>query len=355
MRKTYFLIVSFVLTANFSFAQWTTSGSNIYNSNTGNVGIGTTSPAATLDVNGDLAIKGTVVNSMYSIPVITDGTYVIASGSRVKGTYTVNFETGYRIQTVVLVANGTQYDGNSTLSILSNTSYAGSVVMSNFRFAFNSDNSIIYLLFDIANRNSGALVTVKFDGNGYNANYGPNWGGTLPASPTTCGVYPLVINQGSVSIGTANAKGYQFAVNGSAIATAMTVKLNANWPDYVFKKEYQLQPLIQLQAFIDQNHHLPEMPSEQDVAKDGINLGEMDKLLTKKVEELTLYIIEKDQKDNQQQQQIDTQKEQLNDEKQIVSKQLARIDSQENQLKSQQAQIDLLIKQVAQITNEKSK
>ena len=78
------------------------------------------------------------------------------------------------------------------------------------------------------------------------------------------------------------------------IATTVTVKLYANWPDYVFKKDYHLAPLNDVKTYIDQNHHLPDMPSETDVAKNGINLGEMNRLLTKKVEELTLYMIEKD-------------------------------------------------------------
>lgn len=101
--------------------------------------------------------------------------------------------------------------------------------------------------------------------------------------------------------------GYQFAVNGSAIATSMTVKLQSAWPDFVFKPEYQLPSLNEVKVYIDQNHHLPEMPSEQEVIKDGINLGEMNKLLTKKVEELTLYLIEKDKRFSEQQQQISRQ------------------------------------------------
>ncbi|WP_419698980.1 hypothetical protein [Mucilaginibacter sp. NFX135] len=93
---------------------------------------------------------------------------------------------------------------------------------------------------------------------------------------------------------------YKLAVNGSVIATSMTVKLNSAWPDYVFKKDYQLPSLQEVKAYIDQNQHLPEIPSEQQIAKDGLNLGEMNKLLMKKVEELTLYLIEKDQKEVQQ-------------------------------------------------------
>jgi hypothetical protein len=104
-----------------------------------------------------------------------------------------------------------------------------------------------------------------------------------------------VTSSGSVSIGTTSVpSGYLFAVNGSAIATTMTVQLNANWPDYVFKKDYHLPSLPEVKTYIDQNQHLPEMPSEQQIAKDGLNLGEMNKLLVKKVEELTLYLIEKD-------------------------------------------------------------
>jgi len=153
---------------------------------------------------------------------------------------------------------------------------------------------------------------------------------------------------GNVSIGTSSTQGYMFAVAGTAIATSFTVKSLANWPDYVFKKDYQLQSLNQLQAFINQNRHLPDMPSEQEVAKDGINLGEMDKLLTKKVEELTLYLIEKDT--------------QLNDEKEINDKQQQQIDKQQQvnsqlmqQLKSQQEQINLLIKQMAALSKENTK
>jgi hypothetical protein len=90
------------------------------------------------------------------------------------------------------------------------------------------------------------------------------------------------------------------------------VKLNSNWPDYVFKKDYQLLSLTNVKAYIDQNQHLPDMPSEQEVIKDGLNLGEMNKLLTKKVEELTLYLIEQKKTGDEQQKKITEQKERIN-------------------------------------------
>ena len=62
-------------------------------------------------------------------------------------------------------------------------------------------------------------------------------------------------------------------------------------PDYVFKSSYELMPLDALKAFVDENKHLPEIPSASDVAKNGLNITEMQIKLLKKVEELTLYTI----------------------------------------------------------------
>ncbi|WP_448698194.1 hypothetical protein ACFGVR_15345 [Mucilaginibacter sp. AW1-3] len=81
--------------------------------------------------------------------------------------------------------------------------------------------------------------------------------------------------------------------NGAVYAKQMYVQLTG-FPDYVFKKDYKLMSLAQVKSYIDRNHHLPDMPAASVVEKDGINLGEMNKVLTKKVEELTLYLIEKD-------------------------------------------------------------
>lgn len=64
------------------------------------------------------------------------------------------------------------------------------------------------------------------------------------------------------------------------------------WPDYVFKNTYNLRSLQDVETYIQKNKHLPDMPSATDVAKNGIDLGENQALLLKKIEELTLYVIE---------------------------------------------------------------
>ncbi|WP_158800310.1 hypothetical protein [Pedobacter sp. L105] len=86
-------------------------------------------------------------------------------------------------------------------------------------------------------------------------------------------------------------------VNGTIHAREVKVDLNG-WSDYVLKPAYRLLPLNQVKLFIDQNYHLPEIPSEKEVINNGLSLGDMNKLLMKKVEELTLYLIEKDQQIN---------------------------------------------------------
>jgi hypothetical protein len=68
------------------------------------------------------------------------------------------------------------------------------------------------------------------------------------------------------------------------------------WSDFVFSESYNLKPLKEVEDFITANKHLPDVPSEQEIKEDGLNLGEMDAILLQKIEELTLYIIEQDKK-----------------------------------------------------------
>lgn len=97
----------------------------------------------------------------------------------------------------------------------------------------------------------------------------------------------------TVGIGTSDTKGYKLGVNGSAIFTKAVVRLYNNWPDYVFDKNYKPIPLRELENYILQYGHLPEMPSAEEMQKqDGIDLGDMNTKLLKKVEELTLYVIQ---------------------------------------------------------------
>ncbi|MGN7787285.1 hypothetical protein ACTJIJ_22315 [Niabella sp. 22666] len=97
---------------------------------------------------------------------------------------------------------------------------------------------------------------------------------------------------GKVGIGVENPS-ERLMVKGKIVAEEIKV-LAPPWPDYVFASNYKTMPLPELEKFITKNKHLPEIPSAQQVAKEGIELGTNQAALLKKIEELTLYIIEQD-------------------------------------------------------------
>lgn len=100
-------------------------------------------------------------------------------------------------------------------------------------------------------------------------------------------------SDGKVAIGTTNpADGSKLSVAGRIYAEEITVQLANAWPDYVFADEYNLKPLSEVEKFITTNHHLPEVPSANEISEEGIELGEMNGVLLRKIEELTLYMIE---------------------------------------------------------------
>jgi uncharacterized coiled-coil protein SlyX len=105
-----------------------------------------------------------------------------------------------------------------------------------------------------------------------------------------------ILQNGWVGIGTKTPK-EALSVNGNIRSKQVKVELT-NWPDYVFKPKYNLPLLKDVKTYIEQNQHLPDMPTEAEVTKDGLNLGEVVKIQTKKLEELTLYLIEKDRQLN---------------------------------------------------------
>ncbi|NSW46615.1 MAG: hypothetical protein HPY79_12470, partial [Bacteroidales bacterium] len=94
-----------------------------------------------------------------------------------------------------------------------------------------------------------------------------------------------------------NPKGYRFAVNGTMGAKDIFIEVDETpWPDYVFEPEHRLMPLSDLEWYINKNKHLPDIPSANDIKENGLSLAEINALLLKKIEELTLYIIELNKK-----------------------------------------------------------
>ncbi|SHM86290.1 hypothetical protein SAMN05444266_11295 [Chitinophaga jiangningensis] len=103
----------------------------------------------------------------------------------------------------------------------------------------------------------------------------------------------MIAQDGKVGIGTTKPLSL-LSVNGEITAQKVRVT-GTGWADFVFAPDYALPSLQGLAAFIKEHQHLPEIPSAATVEKEGIELGEMNKKLLQKIEELTLYIIRQDQ------------------------------------------------------------
>lgn len=100
---------------------------------------------------------------------------------------------------------------------------------------------------------------------------------------------------GNVGIGTENPDA-KLAVNGTIHSKEVKVDLNVPAPDYVFANDYNLRSLKEVETYVKENSHLPEIPSAKEFEKNGIQLAEMNMVLLKKIEELTLYAIEQNKR-----------------------------------------------------------
>jgi hypothetical protein len=105
-----------------------------------------------------------------------------------------------------------------------------------------------------------------------------------------------IASNGNVGIGTTTPD-QRLTVDGTVKCEEVKVEIiPGTGPDYVFEKNYDLLPLSELETYITQNKHLPEVPSAKEMEAEGLNLKEMNLLLLKKVEELTLHLIEQEKK-----------------------------------------------------------
>ncbi|MCC9073586.1 tail fiber protein [Flavobacterium sp. F-65] len=140
----------------------------------------------------------------------------------------------------------------------------------------------------------------------------------------------LAFFQGKVGIGTQNPD-EKLTVNGKIHAQEVRIDLQSPMtvPDYVFANDYKLKSLQEVEEFIKQNSHLPEIPSAKEIEKNGLMLAEMNMSLLKKMEEMTLYLIEQEKKNAIQSEKIERLEKENNAFKSL-SERLSKI---ENQLK----------------------
>jgi hypothetical protein len=379
MRRLIVVVFLFLGLSQFAFAQWTISGGNIYNSNTGNVGIGTGAGPVTwkfeLVGNGQIIRNVTATSftslrlynnqnsnvrsleidysgSSYSGSILSGGATGEAASITTTGAYPLMFGTGNSFKMILTSAGnlglGTNAPANKLEVTNTTTNRIAAVVPTDvqtgfrvqrtgtnatdwevyvptgstgLRFrnaAFGSDvlsftntgnvgigttsPSTKFEVTGISRISAGGYLQVgplnqSTDNFGYVSSGGYLNGTGLKFETTngagsTAGLTRMtILNNGKVGIGTMNPDEL-LTVNGKVHATEVRIDLSVPGPDYVFEKGYNLLPLEDVRAYIERHRHLPDVPSAAEMEKNGVNISEMNMILLRKVEELTLHVIE---------------------------------------------------------------
>ncbi len=171
---------------------------------------------------------------------------------------------------------------------------------------------------------SGMVMSMASGGVSDLTFYGYNWGNT--STPKSLNEFTKILHlstKGNVGIGTTTPD-TKLAVNGTIHTKEVKVDL-VGWPDYVFANDYTLPTLKEVENHIKENGHLQNIPSAKQVEKNGIKLGEMNKKLLEKVEELTLYTIQQEKDINR------------------LKKQEKRLERQENEIEKLKTLVNQLI------------
>lgn len=144
-----------------------------------------------------------------------------------------------------------------------------------------------YLGFNAARNGTNWTINADPSHNGGGVIYGDIYGNINFAAIGDIGNTTQTINDATLKTKVA----LQLTATGIVRAKKVVIELTG-WSDYVFDKGYNLPSLQSVKTYIDMNHHLPDVPSAAEVVSNGMDVGEMNKLLMKKIEELTLYLID---------------------------------------------------------------
>jgi len=269
-------------------------GSNICSSTGAAVGVGTTSPAGRLDVEGGYVQVGDRGDSYGSMFRMTSGNptwdVYAEQGSGKFLLYQYRNATGAIVGTTRFAVDNSGNVGIGTVSPAGRLDVEGGYVQVGDRG--DSWGSMLRMMsghpaWDMyVEQGSGKFRLYQY----------------INAAGTVVGADRFVVdNSGNVGIGTSSPQSL-LAVNGT-ITTKEVIVTNTGWSDYVFVPSYRLKPLTEVASFIKEHHHLPEIPSEAEVKEKGVSLGDMQAKLLGKIEEITLHMIHADERNTRLEQQ----------------------------------------------------
>ncbi len=266
---------------------FTTSGQeNMRIENSGNVGIGEINPQAKLHLASDGFLSGTSGGNFLKIGS-NSGTYLAFDNNEIGARTSTNLPSTLFMQywggnlslcneTTGRVGVGTTTpdaklhvtDGQDITLASGGELVLGNVNTSNIGMDGN----------EIQARNNGVASALFLQNSGGDVLMVPNANGQVGIGVTSSANMPSNL--------------YLLAVDGKAIFEEVRVEVSGAWPDYVFKDEYKLLPLQALENEIKVLGHLPGLPKAAIVEKEGFDLGDMQKRMLEKIEELTLYMIQ---------------------------------------------------------------
>ncbi len=300
--------------------------------NTGNVGIGITNPASKLHLNGDLKMnigEGLRVygNSNYFGTNLDGVIFEIqdtnGANSAVDGGFVFRgLTTTDNVHKDLMVLKGAGNVGIGTINPASKLHLNGDLKMN------IGEGLRVYGNSNYFGTNLDGVIFEIQDTNG--ANSAVDGGFVFRGLTTKDNVHKdlmVLKGAGNVGIGTTDPKN-KLSVNGTVWAKEVKVTLT-DAADWVFEEDYELRPLSEVAHFIQENKHLPEIPSAEEFRKNDLKVSEMTNKLLQKIEELTLYTIA-------QEKQLVAQSTQL----QVQKKKLAEMET----LKLRMATLEALIK-----------
>jgi hypothetical protein len=264
--KKILAVLALVLFSSVLFAQWSPGPGNIWNTNTGNVGIKATAPTYDLQIGSTTDRADVMIRTDY-VPTTPTGTATATTGQ---------FEIWGDPAGVNLYRNVVRMNSTGGYEMLQTIKTSAG----NLAFLFVDFPSKTFKIRE-------GIVNAEFQNTGYTA---------FTATGAKVGIGTTAFKSTNVKL---QVMGETY-VEGRVRCTEVEVASAGTfvWPDYVFSNDYKLLSLYDVENFINTNKHLPGVPSQSDVANSGtVKLGEMNATLLQKVEELTLYMI-KLQKEN---------------------------------------------------------
>lgn len=233
----------------------------------GNVGIGTTSPSEKLSLESSTLSQLGLIN-------MSGNSWQFRAGS--SGSLIVKDDGVERLR-----VNSSGYLGIGTASPWEKLHVTSGTIRGDLG---TTGQSLIL-------SGSGSNLQIKHDG-GSNVAIFNSGGGIDFRNNQGDNSHLLIGTSGNVSIGTTTpATDYKLSVAGKIMAEGVKVQMQGSWPDYVFSKDYKLKSLAETESYIQEEGHLPNIPSAQEVSENGIELGEMNAKFLEKIEELTLHLI----------------------------------------------------------------